>query len=388
MMHPSQPCAQAPRRLPPAGARVDGLGSIVGVRDLTRLPKAHLHLHFTGSMSVPTLVGLAAERGVELPDSLVDAVALDVPADKRGWFRFQRFYDIARAVVTGEDALRTVVRAAASDDAAEGSRRLEIQVDPTSYAASVGGLQPALEIILDEAQVASREVGIQVGVIVAASRIRHPFDARTLARLAARYAGQGPGEVCGFGLSNDEWEGATPEWDGAFRIARRAGLPGVPHGGELRGPDHVREVLTHLAPSRLGHGVRAVEDPALLADLVDAGVAFEVCPASNVHLGVYPTLAHVPLRGLLDAGARVALGADDPLLFLARLNDQYAMARHVHGLSDAEIAALARSSIDASFAPDADKAAWRAEVAAWLAAEPAPDRAPAPPRHAYASADT
>lgn len=336
------------------------------MREVSRLPKAHLHLHFTGSMSTRTLLRLAAERGVELPDALVDEVALEVPADKRGWFRFQRFYDIARAVVKGEDALRAVVAAAACDDAAEGSRRLEIQVDPTSYAASVGGLQPALEIILDEARAASTATGVQVGVIVAASRIRHPFDARTLARLAARYAGQGPGEVCAFGLSNDEWEGPTADWDGAFRIARRAGLPGVPHGGELRGPDHVREVFTHLQPTRLGHGVRASEDPALLDELVAAGVAFEVCPASNVHLGVYPSLADVPLRRLLDAGAQVALGADDPLLFLSRLTDQYTAARDVHGLTDAELAGLARSSIDASFAAEADKARWRAEVEAWL----------------------
>ena len=337
-----------------------------GPRDLTTLPKAHLHLHFTGSLSVPTLVGLADARGIELPEQLVDAIALDVPADKRGWFRFQRFYDIARAAVTGEDALRTVVRSAAAEDAAEGSRRLELQVDPTSYAGSVGGLQPALEIILDEARSASRETGVQVGVVVAASRVRHPFDARTLARLAARYAGQGAGEVCAFGLNNNEWEGDTSEWDGAFRIARRAGLPGVPHGGELRGPDHLAEVLRWLEPTRVGHGVRAVEDDDLLARMVDAGIAFEVCPASNVSLGVYPSLADVPLRVLVAAGARVALGADDPLLFLSRLVDQYRTAREVHGLGDAELAGLAKASIEASFASDADKTTWLAEVDAWL----------------------
>ena len=333
---------------------------------LASLPKAHLHLHFTGSLSVPTLQGLADARGIELPPQLVDSIALDVPADKRGWFRFQRFYDIARAAVKGEDALRTVVRSAAREDAAEGSRRLELQVDPTSYASSVGGLQPALEIICDEARSASTETGVQVGIVVAASRIRHPFDARTLARLAARHAGQGPGEVCAFGLNNNEWEGDTAEWDGAFRIARRAGLPGVPHGGELRGPEHLVEVVEHLQPTRIGHGVRAAEDPALLARLVDAGIAFEVCPASNVHLGVYPTLADVPLRTLLDAGARVALGADDPLLFLSRLVDQYATAQAVHGLSDAELAGLARASIEASFAADDDKRRWLSEVDAWL----------------------
>jgi len=336
-------------------------------RDLDALPKAHLHLHFTGSMSVETLRGLAEARGVRLPDQLVDAIALDVPADRRGWSRFQRLYDVARAVVRGEDALRTVVRAAALDDAREGSRRLELQVDPTSYAAGVGGLQPALEIILDEAREASAATGVQVGVVVAASRLRHPLDARTLARLASRHAGHGPGEVCAFGLNNDERFGDTGSFEGAFRIARAAGLPGVPHGGELLGPEHVEEVVRALQPRRLGHGVRAGEDPDLLARLVDAGVALEVCPASNVHLGVYPTLAEVPLPRLLDAGATVALGADDPLLFLSRLTDQYVAAREVFGLDDAALAGLARHSITASLAPEADRARWLAEVDGWLA---------------------
>lgn len=335
-------------------------------RDLAALPKAHLHLHFTGSLSVPTLVDLAAARQVELPEQLIDAIALEVPADKRGWFRFQRLYDVARSVVSGEDALRTVVARAAAEDAAEGSRRLELQVDPTSYASGVGGLQPALEIILDEAARASAASGVQVGIIVAGSRIRHPFEARTLARLAARYVGQGPGEVCGFGLSNNEWDGDTDDWDGAFRIARRAGLPGVPHAGELRGPEHVAQVVAALQPTRLGHGVRTVEDPRLLERVIAAGIAFEVCPASNVQLGVYRAPGEVPLRLLLDAGAHVALGSDDPLLFLSRLNDQYATARRVHGFCDETLADLARSSIRASFASDADKRVWLADVDAWL----------------------
>lgn len=345
------------------------MGDDVGRRSLDALPKAHLHLHFTGSMSQATLEDLAARRGMELPAQLAGQDAVEVPYNKRGWNRFQRLYDVARAVVTGEQALRVVVREAAWDDAAEGSRRLELQVDPTSYASSVGGLQAALEIICDEARAASAEHDIQVGIIVAASRIRHPLDARTLARLAARYAGQGPGEVCGFGLNNNERDGRTPEWEGAFRIARNAGLPGVPHGGELRGPEHLTQVIEHLVPRRLGHGVRAVEDPALLGAIVEAGIAFEVCPASNVHLGVYRELHHVPLPTLLAAGATVALGADDPLLFRSRLTDQYHTARDVHGLPDASLAGLARASIEASFAADADKRRWLAEVDAWLAAK-------------------
>lgn len=319
-------------------------------------------------MSVPTLRTLAEARGVPLSEELLDNKALDVPADRRGWSRFQRLYDMARNAVQGEDALRTVVNEAAREDAAEGSRRLELQVDPTSYANSVGGLQPALEIILDEAVRASAAHEIQVGVVVAASRLRHPLDARTLARLAARHAGQGAGQVCGFGLNNDERFGVTGEFEGAFRIARKAGLPGVPHGGELLGPEHVSQVLAALNPTRLGHGVRSQEDPDLLARIVDAGIALEVCPASNVHLGVYPGLADVPLPALLDAGATVALGADDPLLFLSRLVDQYATARHTFGYDDHKLAELARMSITASLAPEPDKARWLAEVDDWLTA--------------------
>jgi adenosine deaminase len=341
-------------------------------RNLADLPKAHLHLHFTGSMRHATLVELAGEAGVRLPSALRGTSPLHVPADERGWFRFQRLYDAARACVRSEAAMRRIVREAAQDDAAEGSHRLELQIDPTTYAPAVGGLTPALEIVLDEARAASADTGVTVAVIVACSRLRHPLDARVLARLAARHAGEGPGAVVGFGLSNDERRGDTADWAPAFRIAARAGLALVPHGGELLGADHVRCVVEHLAPHRLGHGVRAAEDPAVLAEVVRREIALEVCPASNVALGVYPDLAAVPLRTLIDAGASVALGADDPLLFAARLLAQYEAARDAHGLSDVELAALARTSIQASRASQTDKAALGAQVDAWLAAPPAP----------------
>ena len=339
-------------------------------RDLDLLPKAHLHLHFTGSLDAATLAELAAEAGIELPEHLLDTEALSVPATTRGWFRFQRSYDMARLVVASEHAMRRVVQAAAANDAREGCRRLEVQVDPTSYAPYVGGLAAALEIVLDEARRVSASGPVEVAVIVAASRRGNPLDAQTLARLAARYAGDGPGEVVAFGLSNDEHAGVTEDWEHAFQIARRAGLPGVPHGGELAGPEHIWRILAALQPSRIGHGVRASEDPELLDEIVSRGVALEVCPTSNVHLGVYEDLLDVPLRTLLDAGATVALGADDPMLFVSRLTDQYRIAREVHGLSDAELAHLARCSIRASLAPPTRRQAWLAEVDTWLAEPP------------------
>src|SRR6478752_3010333 len=166
-------------------------------RAVQDLPKAHLHLHFTGSMRIDTVRDLAARHGIRLPDALVTGwpPRLARATDERGWFRFQRLYDAARSCVRGEDDMRRIVREAAADDAAEGSRWLEIQVDPTSYAPFVGGITPALEIVLDEARAVSAAGDIGVGVVVAASRMRHPLEARTLARLAAHHAGEEAGDV-------------------------------------------------------------------------------------------------------------------------------------------------------------------------------------------------
>ena len=338
-------------------------------RDVRTLPKAHLHLHFTGSMRHSTLVELAKRDGIVLPDALVE----DWPprlsaADEKGWFRFQRLYDVARSVLRTEGDVRRLVLEAAEDDVRDGGRWLEIQVDPSGYAARFGGITAFTELVLDAVRCASQATGTGIAVVVAANRTRHPLDARTLSRLAAQYAGRG---VVGFGLSNDERRGTTAEFAAAFRIAERAGLLLTPHGGELAGPANVRACLEQLHAHRLGHGVRATEDPALLAEAVERGVAFEVCPVSNVALGVYSDLSSVPLPTLLEAGATVALGADDPLLFGSRLTSQYATMRAAHDLSDTQLAELASMSFRASRAPDALKARFLGEVGAWLADCPA-----------------
>jgi adenosine deaminase len=338
------------------------------------LPKAHLHLHFTGSMRHATLLELAERDGIALPDSLVSEWPPRLSAaDEKGWFRFQRLYDVARSVLRTEDDVRRLVREAAEDDVRDGGRWLEIQVDPSGYGARFGGITAFTDLVLDAVREASAATGLGIAVVIAANRTRHPLDARTLARLAAQYTDRG---VVGFGLSNDERRGVTAEFAPAFAIAARAGLRLVPHGGELVGPSSVRTCLDALHADRLGHGVRSIEDPDLLARIVDAGIALEICPVSNVALGVYSDLTSVPLPDLIEAGATIALGADDPLLFGSRLAAQYATMRAAHELSDESLAELAAMSVRASCAPDATKAAVLDEVAAWLASPVAPISGP------------
>ena len=335
-------------------------------RDLRRLPKAHLHLHFTGALRHGTLLDLADRHGVRLPDVLRDHYPPPLSAaDERGWFRFQRLYDTARSVLQRPDDLYRLLHEVAEDEVADGSRWLEIQVDPSGYAPRFDGVTATLELVLDAAATASQVTGVGIGVVVGANRTRHPLDSRTLARLAAGYSNRG---VVGFGLANDERRGAAGDFARAFRIARDAGLPGTPHAGELLGATSVREALDALAPRRIGHGVRSVEDPSVVRRLADEQVTLEVCPASNVALGVYRDLDDVPLRTLFDAGVPIALGADDPLLFGSRVATQYEIARAVHRFTDAELAELARMSVRGSFAPHGVKEDLLGDIDRWLQA--------------------
>ncbi|MCW2713011.1 MAG: adenosine deaminase [Frankiales bacterium] len=352
------------------GMAVPTRAAPVPARDVAALPKAHLHLHLAGAMRPATLVELAAAQGRRLPPELLDphGARVDVTA-RRGWARFQRAYDAARDVITGPDQVRRLMREIAEDERAAGSGWVEVQVDPSSYSARLGGLQATVELVLDAMASAERATGTGMALIVAANRTRHPGDAETLARLARRFAGAG---VVGFGLSNDETRGRPEEFEKAFRIAREAGLLSVPHAGELRGSRSVLGAVQVLHADRLGHGVRSVEDPATVALLAERGVVLEVCPASNVALGVAGALEAVPVRQLREAGVRVALGADDPLIFRSGLVEQYAAVRDQSGLSDEALAGLARDAVEGSAAPPAVKDRLRRGITAWLAAPGGP----------------
>jgi adenosine deaminase len=325
------------------------------MRDLKSLPKAHLHVHLEGAMRPTTLAEIAA--GYDIP----------VPAI-RGYGSFLAFsglYQAAEAVLKTEDDVRRVVREVVEDAAAAGAIHIEPQMYPGRYSDRLGSPGDVLDLIIDEGRQSAARLGISFGLILSADRISEPADAEAMAVLAAERVGAG---LVGFGLASDEANFPPEPFEKAFAIAREAGLMSVPHAGEHAGPASVRGALDVLGAQRIGHGVRAIEDPDLVRRIAAEGVCLDVCPTSNVMLSVVPDLASHPLGRLIEAGVRCSLNGDDPLLFGPGLLEEYTVVREQLGLDDAAIAWMARCSIEDSAADPAVKAAGVAGVEAWLAA--------------------
>jgi adenosine deaminase len=323
-------------------------------RDLRSLPKAHLHIHLEGAMRPSTLAELADRAGIPVPEI-------------RGFGSFSVFADMyvaACQVLRSPEDFSRLVYEVVEDSVVDGA----VYVEPSFYAphhrARFGTDAEILAMVTDAAADAARQLHVGVGVMVAADRTVNPQVAVEQARLAARLRDRG---VVSFGLANDEALGPPERFAEAFSIAKDAGLLSAPHAGELAGPASVRGALDTLAPDRIQHGVRAVEDPELVARLADSDICLDVCPTSNLLLSIYPSMSAHPLPQLLDAGIRCSLNADDPLLFGPGLLAEYELVRSELGLDDAALAHVARCSIDGSGAPEELKTSARASIDAWLA---------------------
>jgi adenosine deaminase len=325
------------------------------MRDLAGLPKGHLHIHLEGAMRPETLEELAATAGIPVPTI-------------RGFGSFGVFAEmyVAACEVLRTDAdLRRLVDEVVADAAAAGAVWIEPGVYLPHHRQRLGPPEHVLEVILDELSQSGARHGVGTGLMVSADRTLDPSDAVDQARLAVRHAADG---VVAFGLANDE-VGFPPElFIEAYDVAREGGLLSTPHAGELDGAERVRSALLALGADRVQHGIRAVEDPALVELLADRGTCLDVCPSSNLLLAVVPSLAEHPLPALLDAGVACSLNADDPLLFGPGLLEEYELARTAMGLDDDALAAIARASITHSGAPDACKANAVTQIDAWLAA--------------------
>lgn len=317
---------------------------------------AELHVHLEGT-APPALIRRLAERnGLVLPAGLL------TDDERFAWKDFLDFlatYDLAASVIRTAEDYRDVTYEYLASCAREGALYVELTASP-DHAAAVG-LSDAehyggIARGIDDARAA---FGIEARVL--ASCVRN-FGVEAAEAVAERTAAERPPYVVGFSMAGDEAGYPPQPYARAYAIAARAGLGCTVHAGEHAGVESVRAAL-ELPVTRISHGVRAIEDPGVVRELAARGIVLECCPTSNVALDVYPSYAEHPFNALREAGVRVTLGSDDPPYFGATLGGEYALARESFGLSEAELAGLTRTAIEASFAEDALKDRLRVRLA-------------------------
>ena len=309
---------------------------------MTEVPKAELHVHLEGT-APPDLIRRIAERnGLPVPEGVFAAPDRFAYTD---FLDFLNTYDKAASVIRTGDDYRDIAYEYLTACAAEGAIYVELTASP-DHARLVGlSDDEHLDGIargIDDARAGS---GIEARILISCVR---NFGVEPALRVA-RYAAERPHPyVVGFSMAGDEENYPPAAYAEAFQIADEAGLGCTVHAGEWAGPESVREAL-RLPVSRISHGVRSIEDPALVEELAERGTVLEVCPTSNVVLGIYPSYEEHPLPRLVDEGVRVTLGSDDPPYFGASVGGEYAICGDRFGFDDDALRGITRTAIEAAF---------------------------------------
>jgi adenosine deaminase len=309
------------------------------------VPKAELHVHVEGAATPALVQRIAARNGLRVPDGVIGDDGRFVWRD---FLDFLDTYDGATSVIrTGED-YRDIVYEYLVSCAAEGTIYVEMTAS-ADHAATVGlSDEEHLAGLAQGIDDARAETGIEGRIVMSCVRHFGPDRARDVARRTV----EGPHQyVTGFGMGGDEAGFPPGDFADAFAIAREGGLGLTVHAGEWAGPESVRGGLA-LGVSRIGHGVRASEDPELVRELAERGTVLEVCPTSNVVLGLYPSFADHPLPALRAAGVPVTLGSDDPPYWDASIGKEYAVASEQFGLDDEALREITRTALRAAFVED------------------------------------
>jgi adenosine deaminase len=323
---------------------------------MSSVPKAELHVHLEGTAPPELVRRIAARNGLVLPDRLLGA---------DGRFRYTDFldflatYDMAASVMrTGHD-YRDITYEYLCSCARDGAIYVELTASP-DHAALVGLSDEehwdGIARGIDEAR---RDTGIEGRILVSAVR---NFGVERALRVARHAASRPHPYVVGFSMAGDELGFPAGEFSGAYAIAAEAGLGCTIHAGEWAGPDSIRAAL-ELPVTRIDHGVRAIEDPALVDELAARAIVLDCCPTSNVVLGVYPSYEAHPLPRLLSAGVGVTLGSDDPPYFGASLATEYELCVSRMGLGEDDLRDITRTAVDAAFCDDELRAALRLRCA-------------------------
>ena len=325
-------------------------------RSLRELPKVDLHVHLEGSVRPGTLRDLAEHNGCAVPPGLA--------GDRWSFVDFDDFiqnYMVATRCLRTHADFRRIAYEFCEDEAAEGARYAEVTFTLAGHAVLAGDWDMPVNSVLEGFAEGGRDFGIRCRLVLDCV---HGFPlelAQSTLASAIRHRDEG---VVALGLGGDENQ-PVDELAPVFRDAVEGGLHSVPHAGEAGGPENVRRALDLLGAERIGHGIRAMEDDDLVAELRDRNIALEVCPTSNVVTGVVASLEEHPFTRLRDAGLTVTLNSDDPGMFASPLSGEYENARTVFGLDDDALAAVAKAGINASFLDDRAKVELVDEIAAW-----------------------
>jgi adenosine deaminase len=327
---------------------------------LRNLPKVELHVHLEGSLT-PAVVARLADRHAADHSRIW-------PAGIPEAFSFVDFPDFGRQFLFGLKLIRDavdlvdVVEALARDLAAQSVRYAEVTSTAFSHLGR-GMAEADYGAALDEGRRRAAGLGVELAWVIDIPRdLERPGSTVTLDHLSGPHA---PDNVVALGLGGYEIGNPAAAYREEFARARALGLGSVPHAGETDGPASVRAALDELGADRIGHGVRSVEDPALVAELADRGTCLEVCLTSNRLLGVVDELARHPLPDLMASGVTVSLNTDDPGYFATDLTTELLAATEHFGLTPEAHLALQRDAVAASFLPAERKAALTAELDAY-----------------------
>lgn len=317
---------------------------------IAQLPKVELHTHLEGCAPPSFIRSMAQEKSIDL-SGIFNA---DGSFAYRDFWHFLSVYEAATQVLQSPEDFKRLMLAVLEETAKSGVIYMETFVSPDFCGGSdLGAWREYLAAMKEASDEAEKELGITSRGIVTSIRHFGPEKAKASTLCAAETVGDW---IVGYGMAGDEKAGVPADFAYSFDMAREAGLHLTVHAGEWGGAASVRDALRDLRPARIGHGVQAIDDPALVDQIAEDGIVLEVCPGSNVVLGVYDSWAAHPIDRLRKAGVKVTVSTDDPPFFHTTMRHEYINLAKTFGWEHDTFCDVARTSAEAAFCDDDTKA--------------------------------
>jgi adenosine deaminase len=325
------------------------------------LPKAELHLHLDGSVRPRTVLELAGQSGVPLPTQDLATLTeyLEATDSTASLVEYITYFELPIAVLQTEPALERATYELCEDLKKDNVRYAEIRYGPWLHVQQGLSLTDVIRAVLTGWNAGRKAFGLEGGVIVTALRDMPPAQNVSLAQVAGRYVNEG---VVGFDLAGDEAGHPPILHEDAFRVARSLGLNITIHAGEAAGPESVRQALS-MGATRLGHGVRAQEDPEVVAMIKESGVQLDMAPTSNAHTKAVRRLQEHPIRRFHEQGIKVTISTDSRTVSNVTLTREYETVARILGCSREQIWAMNLQALDGGFADQVTRARLRHEFA-------------------------